>query len=242
MLLLTVAYFQYICFYSPVLLLPFIYYRNIGFSRLIESSAQPVNLINENYIYPVGDFTYYIIQSSLVETITIYFILPIEKGSTNLIYFIPMSFFFEIVLDFFYYWIHRALHVSHYSAHKLHHEHIHLKPVIHFYQDIVDLFLTIVLPLVFTVKIVEQFYSLSHFEISVLLTYKIITEVSGHSGHRTFPFSSFPQADFIPKLLGIELYSEDHNLHHSQVNYNFSKRFILWDKVFGTYKSPVIQT
>ena len=34
----------------------------------------------------------------------------------------------------------------------------------------------------------------------------------------------------------MELYVEDHDLHHLKGNCNFSKRFSLWDRVFGTFE------
>ena len=48
------------------------------------------------------------------------------------------------------------------------------------------------------------------------------------------PTSSFPQCIWLPRLFNIELYTEDHDLHHSRNNCNYSKRFSLWDKIFKT--------
>jgi sterol desaturase/sphingolipid hydroxylase (fatty acid hydroxylase superfamily) len=39
-------------------------------------------------------------------------------------------------------------------------------------------------------------------------------------------------------MFGFALVTADHDLHHTQSKYNYSKRFILWDRVFGTYKQP----
>lgn len=61
-------------------------------------------------------------------------------------------------------------------------------------------------------------------------------EISGHIGKRMHPTSSFSQFIWLPKFFNIELYTEDHDLHHSHNNCNYSKRFSLWDKVFGTHK------
>jgi sterol desaturase/sphingolipid hydroxylase (fatty acid hydroxylase superfamily) len=47
------------------------------------------------------------------------------------------------------------------------------------------------------------------------------------------PVNNLPN---LPKWLNIELYCEDHDIHHSVNNCNYSKRFSLWDKVFGTFK------
>jgi sterol desaturase/sphingolipid hydroxylase (fatty acid hydroxylase superfamily) len=65
--------------------------------------------------------------------------------------------------------------------------------------------------------------------------YKIFIEISGHCG-KNINSCSFPQFVWLPKLFKIEMYAEDHDAHHRFNNCNYSKRFILWDKLFLTYK------
>lgn len=60
-------------------------------------------------------------------------------------------------------------------------------------------------------------------------------ELAGHSGTDD-NHSCFSQFIFIPRLLDIDLNKADHFLHHLSSTYNYSKRFSLWDKVFGTYQ------
>eukprot|EP01134_Creolimax_fragrantissima_P004734 CFRG4734T1 len=74
----------------------------------------------------------------------------------------------------------------------------------------------------------------SALELYVLLSYKTFVEVAGHTG-RVSRASSFPALPILVNYLGIDLHTEDHDLHHSHFNYNFSKRFVLWDKIFQTY-------
>jgi sterol desaturase/sphingolipid hydroxylase (fatty acid hydroxylase superfamily) len=69
----------------------------------------------------------------------------------------------------------------------------------------------------------------------MISAYKQYTELAGHSGKMLSPASSFPQFIWLPRLFNIQLYAEDHDLHHKVSNCNFAKRFSLWDKVFGTY-------
>jgi sterol desaturase/sphingolipid hydroxylase (fatty acid hydroxylase superfamily) len=208
-------------------------------SKVIEYSTNKKAIINYNYNYPEGEYIFYIIQASAIEASTSYYIVP-HNENPNYLYvaaaFIPMSFAFNIIFDFFFYWAHRILHRAHLPWHKQHHHHIHLKPAITFYQDPVDILLTISIPFVTTTYIIESVYPLSSFEIALLVTYKIFVELSGHSGHISKPASSFPQCFWLPKILNIELYSEDHNLHHTKPDCNFSKQFSLWDKVFGTFQ------
>jgi sterol desaturase/sphingolipid hydroxylase (fatty acid hydroxylase superfamily) len=72
-----------------------------------------------------------------------------------------------------------------------------------------------------------------------MLIYKIFLEISGHTNKKLFPNGSFPQFIWLPKLLNIQIFTEDHNLHHVLNNCNYGKRFSLWDKLFGTYKRNV---
>ena len=239
--LLTISYIHSMIFQSHILyLLLFTILRNIAIVKALDRYSRTKQPILQTYIYPEGDFMKSIVQASVIETVTERFIIPHNiRGNIGsaLLVFIPMSLCFEIIFDFFHYWSHRFLHTINLSWHKTHHSYINLKPAITFYQHWMDLLLTNSLPLLFTERIVQSVYPLSTFEVSALVTYKIFTEVSGHLGHKGYPTSSFPQCIWLPRLLGIELYCEDHNLHHTNTNYNFAKRFSLWDKVFGTYQS-----
>ena len=238
--LIATSYLYYLSLQTTLVnLLAFTIGRNFIMPKLIEHSISEKPIVNSNYIYPQGEFIFYMVQASVIDAVTTYIIVP-NNTSPNYIYvtlaFIPMSFAFFVIFDFFFYWGHRSLHISHLPWHKEHHTHIHLKPLITFYQDPVDILLTISLPFLLTTHIIQYFHPLCSFEIALLVTYKIFVELSGHSGHTSNPGSSFPQFFWLPKLLGMELYSEDHNLHHTKPDCNFSKQFSLWDKAFGTYQ------
>lgn len=71
----------------------------------------------------------------------------------------------------------------------------------------------------------------------LLLAYKTFVEIAGHTG-KFSRATSFPICPPLPQLFGMALVTADHELHHTQSHYNFSKRFILWDRLFGTYKLP----
>jgi sterol desaturase/sphingolipid hydroxylase (fatty acid hydroxylase superfamily) len=157
-----------------------------------------------------------------------------------LLFFIPMSFFFELILDFFHYWSHRTFHLNkklNRLIHKTHHKHIHPVAINAYYFHPLDVFVSVCMPVVLTVYILP--YQLSYFEYLMLSVYKQYTELAGHSGHVLAPSSSFPQCIWLPRLLQIELYAEDHDLHHKLNTCNFAKRFSLWDKVFGTYRKSI---
>jgi sterol desaturase/sphingolipid hydroxylase (fatty acid hydroxylase superfamily) len=154
----------------------------------------------------------------------------------SILYFIPMSFGFEVILDFFHYWSHRMLHLNktlYKKTHKTHHQHANPIFINAYYFSPVDLILSISIPMMLTIIILP--YKLTVFEFFMISVYKQYTELAGHSGKMLAPASSFPQCIWLPRLLNIELYAEDHNSHHKLNKCNFAKRFSLWDKVFGTY-------
>jgi len=219
--------------------------RNVIMVKAIEYNTRAKPQANADYVYPHGEFIGYVIQAAAIEATTTYITKPLNLTPNYVsvaIVFVPMSFAFDVIFDFFFYWGHRALHHNHSPWHKTHHTHIHLKPSITFYQDPVDILLTIALPFLASSGIIQTVYPLCAFEIALLVTYKIFIELSGHSGRVSSPSPSFTQFIWLPRALDIELYSEDHNLHHSTPTHNFSKQFSLWDKVFGTFKKAEIKS
>lgn len=193
----------------------------------------------EEYKY---EFLLNMLQATFIENITIltiqhqYFTFPITNFNllTEFIWFIPLSFIFEIIFDFFHYWTHRMAHLNfiYKYLHKKHHKFAHPSTITTFYQDPIDLLLTNSLPVILTLCIIPK---LTFFQFTMILLYKTYIELSGHCGKKLYPVSSFLQFIWFPKLFGIELYAEDHDIHHSVNNCNYSKRFSLWDKMFGTF-------
>jgi sterol desaturase/sphingolipid hydroxylase (fatty acid hydroxylase superfamily) len=158
--------------------------------------------------------------------------------------FIAKSFIFELIFDLFHYCAHRIFHAYPFlyrNIHKKHHEIVHPSAGTTFHMSIVDLLLGYSLPLLLCTQILNMsnYMSFSCLEFNLMTVYLTYQEVGGHMGKYMSPTSSFPQCIWLPKLLGIELYTEDHDLHHTKVKYNFSKRFKIWDRIFNTYKSPL---
>lgn len=154
--------------------------------------------------------------------------------------FIAVSFVLEVIFDFFHYWSHRFLHEKPALYRSLHSNHHHNSnpTVYHTFNDSVfGTVLTNTVPHLLALLIFMIIFRrpVCHFEHSLLLVYKTFVEVSGHSGKDLGKASSFPQFKWLPVMLGIELYTCDHHSHHRNSKKNFSKRFVLWDKVFGTY-------
>ena len=220
------------------LLLEFISY-NLKNKENINKNYTKIEDLEEEYKH---EFLLNLLSSTTVETITYIFIKNTLFGSVSIIslndiiYFIPKSFIFELIFDFFHYSTHYLLHSNkflYFYIHKKHHKFSHPLPIITFYQSPLDLIITNSVPQFITLII---FPRLSLFQFNIILTYKSFIEISGHSSKKLYPNGSFSQFIWLPRALDIALYTEDHTLHHSNNNCNYSKRFSLWDKVFGTYK------
>lgn len=205
----------------------------------------------EDYLeaYP-HEFALNLLSSTTVETITYMFIkhqMPqfqthnhlITITAKDILYFIPQSFLFELVFDFFHYWTHRILHSNKFlytHIHKKHHKFNYTIPILTFYHHPLDLVITNSIPQIITLCI---FPSISLFQYNVILSYKTFIEISGHSGKKLYPIGSFSQFIWLPRFLNISLYTEDHAIHHSSNFCNYSKRFSLWDKQFETYTESI---
>lgn len=161
-------------------------------------------------------------------------------GSSSLLlffWFVLWSFAFELIFDFFHYWAHRLLHSVPFlyrNLHKKHHRHQYPTPIIAFYQDPIDLLITNSLPTLITLALLPNTFSL--FVLVLFFTYKSHIEICGHCGKDLPTTPAFPQFIWLPRSLGIELYTHQHDKHHTLNNCNYSKRFSIWDRVFGTLK------
>lgn len=219
--------------------------RNYSIMKFIDYGVSNKESINkdtttmpkEDYKY---EFHYYVLSSTTVEAVTH---LIINNNFTyidralyqDIILFIPTSFIFEILFDFFHYISHRALHSKYLYkySHKVHHKFKHPTTITSYYQDPLDLIITNSIPTMFALSLTNN---ISYRQFNLILIYKTFIEISGHCGKCVYPTSSFPQFMWLPKLLQIDLYTEDHDLHHSLNNCNYAKRFSIWDKIFNTYK------
>lgn len=147
-------------------------------------------------------------------------------------------FLFEVIFDFQYYWIHRCMHAFpklYQVVHKKHHHHIGISPEVTGYTTFTEFLVSIALPLVTSFYLVPM----NGLEQQFCNVHMTLQEFNGHIGSNTFPASGFYIFPWLPRWLGIEQYSEDHSMHHLAFTCNYSKRFTLWDKVFGTYRSGV---
>ena len=201
-----------------------------------DSSAEHKNThILENHLYLLQTNVMLTIQTHLIYT---HYLIKNDTYLFDIITFIPISFAYEIIFDFFYYWTHRIYHTNHFlyqHIHKKHHKNHYLTGIMSFCQDPLDMILTIQISEVITMFILQSiFFKMSFFQYTLILNYRSFNEISGHCGKQT-KACGFLQCVWIPKIFNIGLLTEDHDLHHTLLTCNYGKRFSIWDKLFGTY-------
>jgi sterol desaturase/sphingolipid hydroxylase (fatty acid hydroxylase superfamily) len=190
-----------------------------------------------------GEFHMNVLCFVVIESSTVLyfsFVLPPNGNAMDILYFIPVSFGFEVIFDFFHYITHYTLHKFPYlykHSHKKHHKFQYPSAITTFYQDPADILFTNVMPVSGTVYIMTRFLDMSFYTFSLITMYKTYVEIYGHTGKALKNTSSFPQCIWLPRALGIQLRVDDHDAHHSKNTCNYAKRFSLWDKVFNTYNT-----
>ena len=246
-ILSTISLFMYYSSFSYIFSSHLL--RNYSLIELIEYSTKNNEYIDEEKrIIPKQttflEFDKFVFSTTALETLTLLFIKYFFYSNNldiNIFYdfltFIPISFMYEIIFDLFHFNSHYIMHQIPYlykNFHKIHHRYQFPSPIITFYQHPFDIFISNSIPCILTLLIIP--IKPTYFQYIMISTYKVFIEISGHIGKKIKP-TSFTQCIWIPRLLSIELKVEHHDLHHTINNCNYAKRFSLWDKVFGTFKS-----
>lgn len=244
--LMSLALIEYYVFenvFNIFLLFLFFAIRNIFLFITIYSCLYSKDYIvkqdRENQHYNLYALIFLFITSVIIETLVQLTMLQYYDFTdtdiiNDIMYFIPISFLYEIIFDFFHYWTHRLEHNGsiYKYTHKMHHAYQYTLIQFTYSHHPLDILITNVIPHFLTLFIVPN---ISKFTYSALLTYKIFIEICGHTGKQSNS-SSFPQCIWLPRLLNIELTTKCHDNHHIYSTCNYSKRFSIWDKIFGTYK------
>ncbi|KAJ1625487.1 hypothetical protein T492DRAFT_1039573 [Pavlovales sp. CCMP2436] len=167
--------------------------------------------------------------------------------------FVAVSFAWELAFDLCHYWVHRACHASTalYSlVHKTHHQHRSPSPLTTYDHSVLDVLASNTLPALaaFGALALAGLPIRGEAERQLLFAFKAYVEVGGHAGVDARP-RSFPQFMWLPAAIlcgsrtpdgyaGIGGHTREHDWHHAVLRCNFSKRFRVWDVVFGTYEWP----
>lgn len=180
--------------------------------------------------------SYYIVYFLLtcgLKGYTHYIWSPTSLSDFSLLRFLVASFIFEVIFDLCHYWCHRLSHMYMYRFHKIHHIDVYTHSLSTYVMHPIDFICVYVIPFSVAYNILKDY--IDPFTYSLITIYLTYQEIAGHLGKEMRPTSSFAQCIWLPRLLGIELYTEDHDLHHRKLHCNYGKRLSLWDKVFGTY-------
>lgn len=146
---------------------------------------------------------------------------------------------YGLVLDFWYYWYHRALHETRHlwKFHRTHHLTKHPSANLAAYAgNVQEFFDMAAIPCItyFSLRLIGL--PLGFYDWWICQQYITYTEVLGHSGIRlhAVPPSTFT---WLLEIFHAELVIEDHDLHHRngwRKSHNYGKQTRLWDRLFGT--------
>ena len=231
----AIGYLYYLVFLygSYHFLYTFTFLKNSGILLLIHYFSRKHIHVNNTTVMIQSKDIYNCLLVSSIDMASIFICKKTQHRTIlEVVYFIPYSFLFEIVFDLFHYITHRFLHSTYLYKyiHKKHHEYHNDTTVLAtFHQDPTDLIITNLFPMCITSYLLP-FTTLQYF---IFLLHKTFIEISGHLG-KDIRTSCFSQFVWLPKYFHIELYSVDHYYHHTKISCNYSKRFKLWDIVFGT--------
>lgn len=245
-----IEYFIYHSFYYKLFTLFLLsIFRNYFLYTLLDYNFQKYDYIHlHRKIESLYDYKENFIKISLLDSLNLYFLLNVSNlfyKNVNyydflydMLYFIPKSFIFEIIFDLFHYITHRIEHKTNFFAHRTHHIHHTPTLVSTFNHHTLDLICTNVIPFYLTTFIYTQLFNIriSTYMLFMLYISKIYIELCGHSGKNIIKDGSFVQCIWLPRFLGIDLYTADHTNHHKYNYCNYSKRFTLWDRLFGTIR------
>lgn len=145
---------------------------------------------------------------------------------------------YAVVLDFWFYWYHRAMHVSSlWQYHRTHHLTKHPNPLLTAYADHEQEFFDMVgIPFLTYLTLKAFGVPLDFYAWYICHQFIAFTEVMGHSGlriHLTPPTT----VSWLLQMFEAEIVIEDHDLHHRKgwrKSHNYGKQTRLWDRIFGT--------
>ncbi|KAM3554137.1 hypothetical protein ARSEF4850_006595 [Beauveria asiatica] len=147
--------------------------------------------------------------------------------------------FYCVILDFWFYWYHRAMHDVNglWQFHRTHHLTKRPNAMLSAYADDVQEFFDMVgIPFMTYLSFKALGIPLGFYDWFICHQYIAFTEAGGHSGLRMHLQAASPFS-FILSYFDAELVIEDHDLHHRKgwrKSHNYGKQTRLWDKIFGT--------
>lgn len=132
-----------------------------------------------------------------------------------------------VLHDTYFYWAHRFMHwkPAYRYFHRLHHRSVTPTPwAVYAFQPLETIVQFGIYPIVLLL------IPLHPLVLAVYLTYNILVNTGGHTGH-----------EFLPEWMNRHWFFKwnnnvtHHDLHHTTFNYNFGLYFNLWDRWMGTF-------
>ena len=239
--IVAVSYVGTFFSHSLACLWSFEFVKSVALVKVMDSAAHKPRIAPSAGLSVIAPTTFYAYTAStcLVKSVLHYHLASPDIAAASMIavpIFLIKSFAFEVIFDLVHYWMHRSAHAHpllYRWVHKTHHS-FGVCAEASLCMSPLDVVISYCIP--FYVAYYCCVFGFSPFELQLLSTYLTYQEIGGHLNKYMRPTSSFAQCVWLPRWLGIELYTEDHDKHHSLNNCNFSKRFSLWDKLFGTFK------
>lgn len=146
---------------------------------------------------------------------------------------------YPIMVDFWFYWYHRAMHDVPWlwQFHRTHHLTKHPNTLLSLYADgWQELFDIVVIPVLAFYSCRAMGLPMGFYETWICYEYVIFVELFGHSGLRVRGAPALTAAPLL-KYLKMELVIEDHDLHHRtgwKKSHNYGKQTRFWDTIFNT--------
>lgn len=146
---------------------------------------------------------------------------------------------YPIMVDFWFYWYHRAMHDIPWlwQFHRTHHLTKHPNTLLSLYADgWQELFDIAVIPILAFYSCKFMGMPMGFYETWIAYEYVIFIELFGHSGLRVRGSPALSAAPLL-KYLNMELVIEDHDLHHRtgwKKSHNYGKQTRFWDTIFNT--------
>jgi len=191
------------------IMLDFIQYRTSNRKQIMSEKREMIENIPKESFYK--EFDLFVLSTTMVDSISQVIIknyLLTDFTSLvvyDLIDFIFISFAFEILFDFFHYFMHFYLHKNPFlyrNFHKIHHKWVYPIPILTFYNHPFDYFFTNSIPTFLTLYIFPV--NITYFQYTLIHSYKILLEIGGHSG-KIINSNSFTQCIWLPRLLNFHL-------------------------------------
>ncbi|KAK3186210.1 hypothetical protein K4F52_004974 [Lecanicillium sp. MT-2017a] len=146
---------------------------------------------------------------------------------------------YGVILDFWFYWYHRAMHDvgGLWKFHRTHHLTKHPNPLLGAYADDEQEFFDMIgVPFMTFLTFRVLGLPLGFYDWWICHQYIAFTELGGHSGLRLHIQAASPFG-WLLAMLDCDIVTEDHDLHHRKgwrKSFNYGKQSRLWDRIFGT--------